>query len=230
MDARQHDFIDEWARVVGELQADGLAPRIIFIEAAPEVLVRRYATTRRPHPLESQELGLEQAIEEEGRRLSPIRSQADLVIDTSAYSIHDLRRVLQEKWTRFEGKLSGLHVHVLSFGYKHGSPIEADLMFDLRFLPNPYFEDELKHLTGKAKPVADYVLHSNLGEAFLQRFLQFIHFLLPLYAEEGRYRLTVAIGCTGGRHRSVAVAEVLYESIRQAGYEVTLEHRHIELE
>lgn len=229
MDMRQENFVEEWNRALGMLRQEGLTPQLIFIEAKPEVLVRRYATTRRPHPLETRNLGLEQAIEEERLLLEPIRSKADLVIDTSKFSIHDLRRTLQEKWATIAGKEQGLRLHIISFGYKYGTPSEADLLFDLRFLPNPYFEEALRPLTGRDREVAEYVLESDFGKVFYPRFIDFIHYILPFYAKEGRYRLTIGAGCTGGRHRSVATAEALCRSVREAGYVVTLEHRHIDL-
>jgi UPF0042 nucleotide-binding protein len=229
MDLRQRDFMEQWQNALDELAAAGLAPQIIFIEAKPDVLVRRYATTRRPHPLEIEGLGLEQAIQEEFKVLQPIRHQATLIIDTSAFSIHDLRRKIQDKWMNLEGPARGLRVHLVTFGFKYGVPSEADMVFDLRFLPNPYFEEDLRPLSGKDRTIADYVLAKDPGKGFLQRLVDFLQYLLPMYAEEGRYRLTIGIGCTGGRHRSVAVAEAVLDSLRKSDYAVTLEHRHLEL-
>lgn len=227
MDIRQQDFIEEWNKALADLRRDDVALQVIFLEAGPAELMRRYAETRRPHPLESENLGLEQALATERASLEPIRAQADLVVDTSHFSIHDLRRVLQEKWCFLEAGRCGLRIHLLSFGYKYGLPAEADLVFDLRFLPNPYFVPELKPLSGKDAPVADYVLKSDLGRNFLGRLLDFLSFLVPLYATEGRYRLTIALGCTGGRHRSVAVAETVFAALKEQNYAVTLEHRHM---
>ncbi len=227
MDIRQQDFLQEWNEALADLRREEVALQVIFLEAGTGELMRRYAETRRPHPLESENLGLEQALATERASLEPIRAQADLVIDTSHFSIHDLRRVLQEKWCFLEAGRCGLRIHILSFGYKFGLPAEADLVFDLRFLPNPHFVPELKPLSGKDAPVAAYVLDNEFGRTFQVRLLDFLAFLVPLYATEGRFRLTIALGCTGGRHRSVAVAEAVFAALKEQNYAVTLEHRHM---
>lgn len=229
MDLRQLDFLDDWNRAAGELAGLGVQPRVLFLDCKPQELLRRYATTRRPHPLESANLNLEQALDQERRLLEPMRMAAELVLDTSGYSIHDLRRILQEKWATIRDQAQGLRVHVVSFGFKYGVPAEADMMFDLRFLPNPYFDPELRPLSGKDPAIAEYVLGGEPGATFIGKFLDFMHYVLPLFASEGRFRLTVGIGCTGGRHRSVAVSERLYASLREKGYPATLEHRHFAL-
>lgn len=229
LDLRQMDFPEEWRKAFGELKEQGVRTHIVFLEARLSELVRRYATTRRPHPLESRSLGLEQALETEKVLLDPLRKRADLVIDTTNYSIHDLRRTLQEKWTSLEQEVGVLRVHIISFGFKYGVPIESDLLFDLRFLPNPYFDENLRPLSGKDTIIADYVLANDPGATFRSKFLDFLSYLLPLYLADGRYRVTLALGCTGGRHRSVAVAELVCEALRRTGYAVTLEHRHLEL-
>lgn len=229
IDIRQSDFISGWQDSLTELASVNIAPQIIFLEAQASVLMRRYATTRRLHPLESHELGLEQALDTERKLLAPVRQSAHLVIDTSDYSIHDLRRVLQEKWSFLERDSGGLRVHLISFGYKYGVPLEADLVFDLRFLPNPYFDKSLKELSGKDERVSDFVLNNETGTEFLQKYLDFLLFVLPLYAREGRYRLSLALGCTGGRHRSVSVAEAVLAELQARGYDVFLEHRHLDL-
>jgi len=229
MDLRQSDFIQEWEEANQQLLKMGIDLNILFLECRTDTLVTRYATTRRLHPLESTTLGLEQALEKEKEVLAPIRDAADLVLDTTDYSIHDLRRILQEKWTEVETDAKGMRVRVVTFGFKYGVPLEADMVFDLRFLPNPYFEKELRQLCGKDAAVADYVLKTEPGKTFIKKYTNFMTYLLPLYAEEGRHRITLAIGCTGGHHRSVAVAEHLYKQLRQEGYSTTIEHRHLEL-
>lgn len=229
MDIRQPEFLDNWNESIEELAGMGIVPQILFLEAKQAELVRRYATTRRPHPLESRSLGLEQALEQEREMLSPIRSGAELVLDTSGYSVHDLRRVIQTKWTAIEELGRGMRVHVVTFGFKYGVPTEADCVFDLRFLPNPYFDKELRSLSGLDSSIQDYVLKSAVGAEFDKKFLDFITYLLPLYADEGRYRITLALGCTGGRHRSVSVAESVLATLKKKGYAVTIEHRHMEL-
>ncbi len=228
-DVRHSGFLAKLDRAMEDLAALRTTPRIVFIEARRAVLARRYAATRRPHPLEDASIGLDRALDMERELLTGIRDRAELVIDTSDYSIHDLRRAIQEKWEFIRSVRQGLRVFLLSFGYKHGPPSEADLLFDLRFLPNPYFEDALRPLTGRDAAVAGYVFGSESGREFHKRLTTFVRYILPLYAAEGRYRLTIGLGCTGGRHRSVAVAEALFDSLRQEGYAVSLEHRHIEL-
>jgi len=229
LDASAEDFQTRWPLALGELEAMGANPRLIFVECSGPVLLRRYASTRRPHPLEG-EFGLESALEEERRRLFPVRERAELVVDTTDYSIHDLRRFLQEKWNFLKDKRWGLRVYILSFGFKHRVPTDADLVFDLRFLPNPYFNEKLRPLSGRDKLIADFVLGSPEGAEFLRHQLDYLNYILPCYAREGRYRLTVAFGCTGGRHRSVATAEAVFDSLRESDYAVFLEHRHLDLE
>jgi len=229
VDLLHKDFLGDWNHALEEIESTGIRPQIVFVEARTDILLRRYATTRRPHPLTGEGRGLEQAIEQERQFLAPLRNRATLVIDTSVYSIHDLRRAIQEKCATFESEARKLGVHVISFGFKYGVPAEADFVFDLRFLPNPYFDEVLRPLSGKDQPVADYVLAADPGATFVTRLIDFIEYLLPLFEQEGRYRLTIAIGCTGGRHRSVAVSERLVQALKQDDYSVTLEHRHFAL-
>jgi UPF0042 nucleotide-binding protein len=229
MDIRQHGFMHEGETGLPALTQEGHRLQLVFLEAATEVLLRRYATTRRPHPLECRELGLEQALEKERELLEPLRREAELVIDTSDFSIHDLRRHLQEEWDFLSDTSQGLRIHIISFGFKYGVPKEADLVFDLRFLPNPFFEEALRPLSGMDEQVASYVLEDEPGKGFIRRFLDFLNFILPLYAREGRYRLTMALGCTGGRHRSVAVAAAVHRRLLNNSYRVTVENRHLEL-
>jgi len=228
LDLRATGLDGSWENALGEIRASGSHIQIVFVEAATQEIMRRYATTRRPHPFESEGYGLGEAVEEERRRMAGLREAADLVMDTTGFSIHDLRRQLQDKWMFLEGQGATMKVHVMSFGFKYGIPAESDLVFDLRFLPNPYFDAALKPLSGQDPAIVDFVLGSASGRLFLPRLAGFLRDLLPLYAEEGRYRLTVSVGCTGGRHRSVAVAEAIFDSLREAGYTMTLEHRHIE--
>jgi RNase adapter protein RapZ len=229
LDLRQPDFALQWENFKAEMARIGNSLRLVFLEARDEVLIRRYATTRRPHPLESLGLGLDQAIARERSMLEELRRHADMMVDTSDFSIHDLRRVVQQKWPLEESTAKGMRIHVISFGFKYGVPLEADLVFDLRFLPNPHFEENLRPLSGLDRSIADYVLQEDPGKSFLQRFKQFLEYLLPLYALEGRYRLTMAVGCTGGRHRSVAVTQAIQHSLNAAGFTVSVEHRHLEL-
>lgn len=228
MDARQADLDTDWAVTLSQVRDKEPLSQVIFFEADTQEIIRRYNTTRRPHPLECATVGLDQAVTGERVRMAPLREAADMVIDTTGFSIHDLRRKLQEKWASIRTALGSLMVHVMSFGFKYGPPSEADMLFDLRFLPNPYFDPGLRERTGKEAPVRDYVLAEDPGREFLRRLREFLLYLLPLYAREGRYRLTLAFGCTGGRHRSVAVAEAIFDTLSKAGYNISLEHRHIE--
>ena len=230
MDLRQSTAVSGFNALVASLKANGFVPRVLFFDAKTDVLVKRYAGTRRPHPLEKEGLGLEQALELERKRLDTIKQSADLVIDTSSYSIHKLRRELQGKWNALkQGDAPSLRLHIISFGFKYGTPPEADYVFDLRFLPNPYFIDDLKSLSGLDAPVADYVLQSASGKGLLHHLVDFLHFILKENEIEGRYRLTIGIGCTGGRHRSVATAEAIAALFSQEGYALSIEHRHLEL-
>lgn len=229
LDVRLPDFASQWEHFVDDMTRAGISLKLVFLEARDAVLIRRYATTRRPHPLEAQGMGLDRAIFQERRMLEGLRNHADLVVDTSDFSIHDLRRVIQEKWPLETKTGEGMRIHLISFGFKYGVPMEADLVFDLRFLPNPYFDPELRPLSGLEASIAGYVLQDDPGKTFLRRFEDFLLYVLPLYAVEGRYRLTLALGCTGGRHRSVAVSQAIMASLGAAGFAVTIEHRHLDL-
>ena len=204
MDMRQQDFLEELNVALAQLSEHGVRPILLFLEAGAQELMRRYATTRRPHPLEREGMGLEDALHEERTRLAPVREMADLVIDTSRFSIHDLRRAIQKRWSRTSGKLRAIRVNVISFGFKYGVPREADFVFDLRFLPNPYFVEKLRPLSGKDKAVRDCVFASEAAQEFEKKLFDLVRFMLPQMEAEGRYRVAIAVGCTGGRHHPVA--------------------------
>ena len=229
MDLRQSNFVEDINECLSVLAGKNIRPMLLFLEANNQELIRRYAATRRPHPLERDGMGLEAALLAERSSLRPLREMADLVIDTTRFSIHDLRRAVQKRWSGNKGKLRAIRVNVISFGFKYGVPREADLVFDLRFLANPYFVDELRPLSGKDKAVADYVFNSPHAREYRDKLVDLLFFMLPLMEAEGRYRITVAVGCTGGRHRSVAMAEEILQALRQADYPAFLEHRHLEL-
>jgi len=229
IDVRQGNLLRDWEQSMKQLSKQGIQPQILFLESSLDKLVQRYAETRRPHPLASAELGLEQAIRKEMELLEPLRKEVDLILDTTEFTLHDLRRALQRNWSFMTQPSMGLRVHLLSFGYKYGVPREADLVFDLRFLPNPHFEPELNKISGKEDVVREYVFQDGVGSEFKRRFLDFLLYVLPLYAREGRFRVAVALGCTGGFHRSVAVAEEVYSALLEEQYSVSLEHRHLEL-
>ncbi len=210
---------------VGELRADGHEVRMVFLDAATPELVRRYDATRRRHPLADVTDGLVESIELERSTLEAVRAAADLVIDTSDLNVHQLKERIDHAFDTASG--SRLQVAVESFGFKHGLPLDADIVMDVRFLPNPHWEDDLRPLTGHDPKVRDYVLETSAGSAFVDQFDALLGSLVPQYQAEGRSYLTVAVGCTGGRHRSVAVAEELAARLRQRGVAVRTTHRDI---
>ncbi len=210
---------------VGELRADGHEVRMVFLDASTPELVRRYDATRRRHPLADVTDGLVESIELERSTLEAVRAAADLVIDTSDLNVHQLKERIDHAFDTASG--SRLQVAVESFGFKHGLPLDADIVMDVRFLPNPHWEDDLRPLTGHDPKVRDYVLETSAGSAFVDQFDALLGSLVPQYQAEGRSYLTVAVGCTGGRHRSVAVAEELAARLRQRGVAVRTTHRDI---
>jgi len=219
---RQHT---EVLSQVGELRATGHDVRMVFLDASTPELVRRYDATRRRHPLADAADGLVESIELERSLLEPVKSAADLVIDTSNLNIHQLKERIDHAFESTPG--SRLQVAVESFGFKHGLPLDADIVMDVRFLPNPHWEDDLRPLTGHDPKVRDYVLETAAGSSFVDQFDALLATLVPQYQSEGRSYLTVAIGCTGGRHRSVAVAEELAARLRQRGVAVRIAHRDV---
>ena len=210
---------------VGELRAAGHDVRMLFLDASTAELVRRYDATRRLHPLAEHAEGLVESIELERSTLDPLRGAADLVIDTTDLNVHQLKERVVRAFD--SPRDSRLQVAVESFGFKHGLPLDADIVMDVRFLPNPHWEDDLRPLTGHDRKVRDYVLETAAGSGFVERFDDLLASLLPQYEAEGRSYLTVAIGCTGGRHRSVAVAEELAERLRGRGIAVRTSHRDV---
>ena len=210
---------------VGELRAEGHDVRVVFLDASTPELVRRYDATRRRHPLADDTAGLVESIELERTMLEPVRAAADLVIDTSDLNVHQLKERIDHAFDTPSG--SRLQVTVESFGFKHGLPLDADIVMDLRFLPNPHWEDDLRPLTGHDPKVRDYVLETAVGSAFIDRFDDLLASLVPQYQAEGRTYLPVALGCTGGRHRSVAAAEELAARLRQRGVPVRTSHRDV---
>lgn len=205
------------------LSARGARVRVVFLEASDEALIRRFEGTRRRHPLDTS--GVLSAISSERDRLGPLRDRADVVVDTSELNVHELRARIVELMAADER--SGTRVSVVSFGYKHGLPLDADLVLDCRFLPNPHWVEELRPMTGLDEPVRDYVLTKEETRAFLDRLDDLLGLLLPAYAREGKTYLAVALGCTGGRHRSVALAEAVGERLRARGVPVSVVHRDL---
>ena len=198
--------------------------RIVFMDASDQVIIRRYKETRRSHPLAEECDSLEKAIALEREMLAPLKEKADWVIDTSGLSTRALKGALLRMFSKNSAERS-MEVRVMSFGFKHGIPAEADLVFDVRFLPNPYYVAELRPLTGLDPGVRDYALSSRQSQEFLEKLKEFVCYLLPRYVEEGKTSLTVAVGCTGGHHRSVAVAHALADTIRGLNYPVNESHR-----
>ena len=225
VDIREKDFLSQFPRVFRKLRgAPKLKPMLIFLEASHSTLVRRFSETRRPHPL-ARDRSVSEGIAEERRKLDQIRSMADLIIDTSNLNVHELRDIFMQM-SRDGRKRADMVVNLVSFGYKNGVPVDADLVFDVRCLPNPHFVDNLRRLTGRDAPVVRYMRKHPETHDFLDRLTSFLKFALPQYVEEGKSYLTVAIGCTGGQHRSVMIAEALKKSLKGVkGVRLRVKHR-----
>lgn len=210
---------------VGAMRAAGHHVTLLFLDASTPVIVKRYDATRRRHPMDDEAGGLLEAIEAERDLLAPVRAAADLVIDTSELNIHQLKERLLASFET--SGTSQLQVAVESFGFKHGLPLDADIVMDVRFLPNPHWQEELRPLTGHDPAVRDHVLETAAAATFLDHFDALLADVLPAYQAEGRNYLTIAIGCTGGRHRSVAVAEEVARRLRERGFAVRATHRDV---
>ena len=223
-DVRTANSFTELFDVLDKLRAMEGACRMLFLEAAPEVIIKRYKETRRRHPLTDQTDSLAEAVHRERELMQPVRERADYVIDTSHTSTAQLRGELLRLFGE-AGEKGGMTVSVTSFGYKYGLPLEADLVFDVRFMPNPFYMEELRPQTGLDQAVSDYVFSFQQTQGCMKRLEDLLSFTLPLYAEEGKTSLVIAVGCTGGHHRSVAVTHALAEFIRGLGYQVTENHR-----
>lgn len=226
VDAREGRFLDSLFDILGDLRRDSHLVRVVFLEASDEVLVRRFSESRRPHPLAPGGSALE-GIRVERARLAQIKAKADLVIDTSSFTVHEFRKLLASSFLDLPAP-PRTALSLLSFGYRHGLPVDADLVFDARCLPNPHFVEALQPLTGQAPQVVEYVLGFAQARGFVERIQGFLNFTLPLYVQEGKAYLTIAVGCTGGRHRSVVLAEELARLLREAGHEVSVRHRDVE--
>lgn len=221
IDAREGEFLSGFRQEMNELRGAGHALEILFLDAPDDVLLRRFSETRRRHPLHGDDLRA--AIAHERRELLPLREEAHAVVETGSLNVHQLKGVIQERYGR-----SGqpLLLTLLSFGYKYGIPVEADLVLDVRFLPNPYFIPELSSQTGLADPVSSYVLSQPDAQSFLSKAQDLIEFYLPRAQREGKSYVTVAIGCTGGRHRSVALVIDLFNRLGTR-YQITVRHREL---
>lgn len=213
---------------VGSLRQQGHNVRILFLEASAQELVRRYEATRRKHPMSDGVLGLEAVIEKERALMNPVKAVADLLIDTTGLSVHQLRKQLLHLFGP-ENPGDALQVSLISFGFKHGIPLDVDMLFDMRFLPNPHWVEELRPLSGLDSPVREFVLQLDLAQDFLSQVEGLLKLVVPAYVAEGRSYLTLGIGCTGGRHRSVAMTEELGRRLASDGHNPRISHRDISL-
>jgi UPF0042 nucleotide-binding protein len=227
LDVRSGDAMLSFAAMRGALEGRGIRPQVFFLDARDEVLIRRFSETRHRHPLADQR-GIASSIAQERRLLDPLRAEADVVVDTSDLSLRELRE-------KIFGQLGGatgpetLAIQIISFGYKFGVPLEADLVFDVRFMQNPYYVDELREHSGLTDPVRKYVLEQPLAQRFLDSLREFLDYTVPAYIGEGKTRLTIAIGCTGGYHRSIVLSEELATWLRERGFgPVAVFHRELE--
>ena len=225
VDVRSREFLSMFPRIYDELESEGVDVFVLFLEADEEVLLCRYSETRRPHPLPDQDVVA--AMRQERELLAEIRDRADAVIDTSELTVHTLRNAIKE---RFAEKSSGheLTVTISSFGFRHGLPRGLDMLFDVRFLPNPHFVPELRSYTGRDAAVIEYLRSQGEVEETIERFVNMLEYLLPRFQREGKSYLTVGVGCTGGRHRSVMVADAIRERVADLGYKAKVVHRDIE--
>jgi UPF0042 nucleotide-binding protein len=242
IDVRGRSVFPELQAAMNQLPAMGFEPKLLFLEASESILVRRYSESRRRHPLAGVPSviaesggssggsgGVLQAIQQEIRELGILRKMADRIVDTSALSPHQMMHLLTETFSDLPQERR-LTVHVLSFGFKNGLPPDADLVFDVRFIANPFYIPELRHMTGFDPPVRNFVLDRVEAKEFLEKLFGMLEFLLPRYFAEGKQQLTLAIGCTGGQHRSTAIGERVALELRRIGYPVTVQHRDVELE
>ncbi|MDR2421331.1 MAG: RNase adapter RapZ [Oscillospiraceae bacterium] len=227
-DVRAIDSIAELFSALDDIRAAGAGVRILFVDADVGTIVKRYKETRRRHPLDPEGTGLEAAVRREIELLAPLRESADEIIDTTNLTLGNLQRRVSGILFAGDSRGREIGVNVKSFGFKHGLPIEADLVFDVRFLSNPYYVPELRDLTGLDEEVYSYVTNSPDAEEFMERLVSLMDFLLPRYIEEGKRYLSVCIGCTGGRHRSVAIARALRERLQKSGCPADCTHRDID--
>lgn len=227
VDIRGGEFFDDLFENLAKLKDYGYNYKIMFLDAADEVLIQRYKEHRRPHPL-SPNGQITVGIAEERKRLEDIRKRSDYLIDTTDLSIKMLKEKIKNIFMEGEKK-DNFTISVLSFGFKHGIPLDADLVFDVRFLPNPHYIDELRDFTGNNKEVSDYVMSYNQSKDFLKKLIDMMTFLIPYYSQEGKSQLVIAIGCTGGKHRSVTIANELYRYFKNNNHNAIINHRDIEL-
>jgi len=224
VDVRAREFISEFPVVLNELTTRGVPVTVLFLDSDDDLLVRRYSETRRPHPLPDGDVVA--AIRHERQLLREIRDLADVIIDTSEHTVHTLRDVIKDRFAE-KGGAHDMSVNILSFGFRHGLPREVDMLFDVRFLPNPHFVPELRSLTGRDAKVIEYLASEAEVEEAIGRFADMLAYLLPRFQREGKSYLTIGVGCTGGRHRSVMVSEALQARLGELGFRTTVAHRDI---
>jgi RNase adapter protein RapZ len=222
-----HGYHEDLMPALASLRASGIRVRVIFLDASTDALLRRYDDTRRRHPLGEEAESIIEAIESERALLEPVRGEADMLIDTTESNVHQLKARIADSFTE-AGSDSLMRTSVMSFGYKHGVPSDADLVFDCRFLPNPHWVEELRPYSGMDARVRSFVLEKQATNDFLHRLMPMIDMLLPAYLREGKSYLSIAFGCTGGRHRSVAISEEVARLLRARGFEIRTRHRDIE--
>lgn len=229
IDVRTDQSFSQTERILRTMRQNGMVFEVLFMDASDQVLLKRYKESRRMHPLCTPASSrVEEGITREREILKQIKKEADYVIDTSKLLTRELKEELDRIFVKNE-EYNSLMINILSFGFKHGIPADADLVFDVRFLPNPFYIEELKYLTGNDRGVQDYVMGYAEAGIFLDKLTDMLQFLIPNYMKEGKYQLVIAIGCTGGKHRSVTLANELYGRLKRqnAGYGVTLSHRDI---
>lgn len=226
VDAREPRFLPEAPKAVAEAKAQGHDVELLFLDASDDVLIRRFSETRRRHPLSPEGTVLE-GIAAERALLADFRAMANDVIDTSRTTVHELKALLQDRFASEQGELV---VSVVSFAYRHGLPTQADIVLDLRFLPNPFFVPDLRELPGTTPAVSRWIMEHQVARDFLERVQELLAFLLPRYRDEGKAYFTVALGCTGGRHRSVALSEALGNALATMGFRARVRHRDVDRE
>jgi len=231
VDVRSGEFFDPTAvvKIIREARNLGYMIDTLFIDATDEILVNRYKETRRDHPLAGEHQSLEEAIAKERILLQPLKEFADHLIDSTEMNARTLQSMMR-KIVSVPDDNAQMHIEIISFGFKRGIPRAGDLVFDVRFLPNPFYIKELGHFTGLDEPVANFVLRNPVTQEFLVKCKDMLSFLLPHYVTEGKHRLVIAVGCTGGAHRSVAIAENLCEYLRKEGWQVSVSHRDLDIE
>lgn len=225
-DIRSGEDFAQLENVLNELTRLQYGYEILYLDARDEVLIRRYKETRRQHPL-AQHSRVENGIKSERKKTDFLKQRADYIIDTSTMLTRELKAELDKIFVE-EQQYNNIYITVLSFGFKYGIPADCDLVFDVRFLPNPYYIPELKYLTGNDKEIQDFVMQYEESSEFLAKLVDMLEFLIPQYRKEGKYQLVIGIGCTGGKHRSVTLANALYETLKEKDYSIKIEHRDID--